>query len=153
MHDIGKVNIPDTILAKSGKLTEEEYEVIKTHPVVGAKAIEDVEGIADNIAVVYHHHERWDGKGYPDGLAGEETPLVARITAIADAFDAMTSTRSYRPALPFEEAYKRILDGKGSQFDPELVEVFKQVYPDWITISKQYNKDHTPKEGHKHENP
>ena len=153
LHDIGKVNIPDTILAKHGKLTEEEYEVIKTHPVVGAKAIEDVEGIGDNIAVVYHHHERWDGKGYPDGLVGEETPLVARITAIADAFDAMTSTRSYRPALPFEEAYKRILDGKGSQFDPELVEVFKQVYPDWITISKQYNKDHTPKEGHKHENP
>ena len=105
LHDIGKVNIPDTILAKHGKLTEEEYEVIKTHPVVGAKAIEDVEGIGDNLAVVYHHHERWDGKGYPDGLAGEETPLVARITAVADAFDAMTSTRSYRPALPYEEAY------------------------------------------------
>lgn len=153
LHDIGKVNIPDTILAKHGKLTEEEYEVIKTHPVVGAKAIEDVEGIGDNLAVVYHHHERWDGKGYPDGLAGEQTPLVARITAIADAFDAMTSTRSYRPALPFEEAYLRIMEGKGSQFDPELVEVFKQVYPDWITISIQYNKDHTPKEAHKHENP
>ena len=103
--------------------------------------------MADNIAVVYHHHERWDGKGYPDGLVGEETPLVARITAIADAFDAMTSTRSYRPALPFEEAYKRILDGKGSQFDPELVEVFKQVYPDWITISKQYYKNHYTKGG------
>ena len=142
LHDIGKVNIPDAILTKSGKLTVEEYEVVKTHPVVGAKAIEDVEGIADNIAVVYHHHERWDGKGYPDGLVGEETPILARITAIADAFDAMTSTRSYRPALPFEEAYKRILDGKGSQFDPELVKVFKQVYPDWITISKKYNKNH-----------
>lgn len=153
LHDIGKVNIPDNILAKHGKLTDEEYEVIKTHPVVGAKAIEDVKGIADNIAVVSHHHERWDGKGYPDGLVGEETPLVARITAVADAFDAMTSTRSYRPALPFEEAYIRILDGKGSQFDPELVEVFKQVYPDWITISIQYSKDHTPKEGRKHENP
>ncbi|WP_369824955.1 HD-GYP domain-containing protein [Sporosarcina sp. P13] len=153
LHDIGKVNIPDSILAKYGKLTDEEYEIIKTHPVVGAKAIEDVEGIADNIAVVYYHHERWDGKGYPDGLTGEETPLVARITAIADAFDAMTSTRSYRPALPFDEAYKRILCGKGSQFDPELVEVFKKVYPDWITISKQYCKDHTSKEGCKHENP
>ncbi|MDW0117498.1 HD-GYP domain-containing protein [Sporosarcina thermotolerans] len=153
LHDIGKVNIPDAILAKHGKLTVEEYDVIKTHPVVGAKAIEDVEGIADHIAVVYHHHERWDGKGYPAGLVGEETPFVARITAVADAFDAMTSTRSYRPALPYEEAYKRILDGKGSQFDPELVEVFKQVFPDWITISKQYFKNHTPKEGHKHENP
>ena len=153
LHDIGKVHIPDTILAKSGKLEDEEYEIVKTHPVAGAKAIEDVEGIGDNIAVVYHHHERWDGKGYPDGLVGEETPLVARITTIADAFDAMTSTRSYRPALPFEEAYKRILDGKGSQFDPELVEVFKQVYPDWITISKQYCKDYSSKEGSKHENP
>ncbi|MCM3639316.1 HD-GYP domain-containing protein [Sporosarcina luteola] len=153
LHDIGKVNIPDTILAKHGKLTEEEYEVIKTHPVVGAKAIEDVEGIGANLAVVYHHHERWDGKGYPDGLAGQEIPLVARITAVADAFDAMTSTRSYRPALPFEEAYKRIIEGKGAQFDPELVEVFKQVYPDWITISIQYNKIHTPKEALKHENP
>ncbi|AOV06381.1 HD-GYP domain-containing protein [Sporosarcina ureilytica] len=142
LHDIGKVNIPDAILTKSGKLVDEEYEIVKTHPVVGAKAIEDVEGIADNIAVVYHHHERWDGKGYPDGLAGEEIPLVARITAIADAFDAMTSTRSYRPALPFEEAYKRIIDGSGSQFDPTLVEVFTQVYPDWMTISKQYCKDH-----------
>ncbi|MCM3711939.1 HD-GYP domain-containing protein [Sporosarcina luteola] len=153
LHDLGKVNIPDTILAKHGKLTEEEYEVIKTHPVVGAKAIEDVQGIGGNLAVVYHHHERWDGKGYPDGLTGEQTPLVARITAVADAFDAMTSTRSYRPALPFEEAYKRIVDGKGSQFDPELVEIFKQVYQDWITISIQYNKVHIPKEGHKHENP
>lgn len=152
LHDIGKVNISDTILAKHGKLTDEEYEVIKTHPVVGAKAIEDVKGIGDNIAVVYHHHERWDGKGYPDGLIGEETPLVARITAIADAFDAMTSTRSYRPALPFDEAYIRILEGKGSQFDPELVEVFKHVYPDWITISIQYNKDHSQKEGNNHEN-
>lgn len=142
LHDIGKVNIPDTILTKSTKLVDEEYEIVKTHPVVGAKAIEDVEGIADNIAVVYHHHERWDGKGYPDGLSGEDIPLVARITAIADAFDAMTSTRSYRPALPFDEAYKRVLDGKGSQFDPGLVEVFKQVYPDWITISKQYIEDH-----------
>jgi len=153
LHDIGKVNIPDSILTKSGKLTVEEYEVIKTHPVVGAKAIEDVEGIADNIAVVYHHHERWDGKGYPDGLVGEETPLVARITAIADAFDAMTSTRSYRPALPFEEAYKRVLDGSGTQFDPELVESFKNVYPDWITISKKYCKNQMVKEGSKNENP
>ncbi|MHA6261540.1 HD-GYP domain-containing protein [Sporosarcina sp. CAU 1771] len=153
LHDIGKAQIPDTILTKYGKLTDEEYEVIKTHPIVGAKAIKDVEGIADNIAVVYHHHERWDGKGYPDGLAGEETPLVARITAVADAFDAMTSTRSYRSALPFEEAYQRILDGKGSQFDPELVEIFKEVYPNWITISKRYCKDQAAKEGKKYENP
>ncbi|WP_145523796.1 HD-GYP domain-containing protein [Virgibacillus sp. SK37] len=153
LHDIGKVNIPDSILTKSSKLTDEEFEIIKTHPVVGAKAVEDVEGIAEHIAVVYHHHERWDGKGYPDGLEGEETPLVARITAIADAFDAMTSTRSYRPALPFEEAYQRVLDGSGTQFDPKLVKVFKQVYPDWMTLSKKYCKDQALKEGSNHENP
>ena len=140
LHDIGKVSIPDSILTKSGKLSDNEYEIIKTHPVVGAKAIQDVEGIIDNIDVIYHHHERWDGKGYPDGLAGENIPYLARITAIADAFDAMTSSRSYRPALPYEEAYKRIVEGTGTQFDPQLVELFMRVYPTWIEISKQYSK-------------
>ena len=91
LHDIGKANIPDSILAKNGRLTDEEYDIIKTHPVVGAEAIREVEGIADNLDVIYHHHERWDGKGYPDGLARENIPLSARITAVADAFDAMTS--------------------------------------------------------------
>ena len=107
---------------------------------VGAEAIRDVEGIADNIEVIYHHHERWDGKGYPDGLSGENIPFLARVTAVADAFDAMTSSRSYRPALQFEVAYQRILDGQGSQFDPQLVELFKQIYPDWVQISKTYCK-------------
>ncbi|MEK4386760.1 HD-GYP domain-containing protein [Solibacillus sp. FSL W7-1464] len=136
LHDIGKVSIPDSILTKPGMLTDEEFDIIKTHPVVGAKAIRDVEGIADNIDVIYHHHERWDGKGYPDGLAGEEIPFLARITAVADAFDAMTSSRSYRPALQLEVAYQRIIEGQGSQFDPKLVELFKQVYPEWVRISK-----------------
>lgn len=140
LHDIGKVNIPDTILAKNGRLTDKEYDIIKTHPVVGAEAIREVEGIADNLDVIYHHHERWDGKGYPDGLARENIPLSARITAVADAFDAMTSSRSYRPALPFKEAYERILAGKGSQFDPQLVNIFKQIYPEWVQISKKYSE-------------
>lgn len=140
LHDIGKVKIPDSILTKSGKLTDEEYDIIKTHPVVGAEAIRDVKGIAENIDVIYHHHERWDGNGYPDRLAGEDIPFLARITAVADAFDAMTSSRSYRPALQFEEAYQRILDGQGSQFDPQLIDIFKQIYPDWVQISKIYCK-------------
>ncbi|MEK4081071.1 HD-GYP domain-containing protein [Solibacillus sp. FSL K6-1126] len=140
LHDIGKVNIPDSILTKSGSLTDEEYDIIKTHPVVGAEAIRDVDGIADNIDVIYHHHERWDGKGYPDGLAGDDIPFLARITAVADAFDAMTSSRSYRPALQFEVAHQRILDGQGNQFDPQLIELFKQLYPQWIQISKMYHK-------------
>ncbi|ATP40664.1 metal-dependent phosphohydrolase [Solibacillus sp. R5-41] len=152
LHDIGKVNIPDSILTKSGRLTDEEYDIIKTHPVVGAEAIREVDGIADNLEVIYHHHERWDGKGYPDGLSGGDIPFLARITAVADAFDAMTSSRSYRPALQFEEAYQRILDGQGSQFDPQLIELFKQVYPQWMQISKTYRKGMNMRGGEKHEN-
>lgn len=150
LHDIGKANIPDSILAKNGRLTDEEYAIIKTHPVVGAEAIREVEGIADNLDVIYHHHERWDGKGYPDGLARENIPLSARITAVADAFDAMTSSRSYRPALPFKEAYKRILAGEGSQFDPQLINIFKQIYPEWVQISKKYSG---ARGGQTHEDP
>ncbi len=138
LHDIGKVHIPDSILMKPGKLTNEEFEIIKTHPVVGADAVKDVEGIKDNISVILSHHERWDGKGYPDGLKGEEIPLLARVTAIADSFDAMTSSRSYRAALPVEEAYQRIIDGSGSQFDPMLVNKFQKVFPAWVEFHKQY---------------
>lgn len=141
LHDVGKVNIPDSILTKAGRLTDKEYEVIKTHPVVGAKAVEDVEGIKENIDVIYHHHERWDGGGYPDKLKGTDTPILARITAVADAFDAMTSTRSYRPALSFEEAHRRVIEGMGTQFDPGLETYFNQVYPDWVEISKRYHLD------------
>ena len=138
LHDIGKVNIPDTILMKPGKLSKDEYEIIKTHPVVGADAITKVNGLWDSIAIIKSHHERWDGKGYPEHLKGNEIPFLARIVSIADAFDAMTSSRSYRSAMPVEEAYKRILEGKGSQFDPELVELFKEVFPEWVTFHVRY---------------
>lgn len=138
LHDIGKVNIPDQILMKPGKLTNEEFEIIKTHPVVGANAVKNVEGIKNSIYVIRSHHERWDGKGYPDQLKGEEIPLLARVSAIADAFDAMTSSRSYRDAMPFEEAYNRIIKGQGSQFDPLLVEKFKKIYPEWIKFHQNY---------------
>jgi HD-GYP domain-containing protein (c-di-GMP phosphodiesterase class II) len=139
LHDIGKVNIPDSILIKPGKLSKEEYEVIKTHPVVGADAIIKVNGLGDSIDIIKSHHERWDGKGYPEQLQGEEIPYLARIVSIADAFDAMTSSRSYRSAMPVEEAYKRIIEGKGTQFDPELVEMFKEVFPEWITFHLRYD--------------
>ncbi|MGG1396640.1 HD-GYP domain-containing protein [Bacillus salipaludis] len=141
LHDIGKIHIPDHILTKSGTLTKEEYEIIKSHTVVGADAVSKVVGFKDSIEVIRSHHERWDGKGYPEQLKGKEIPYLARITSIADAFDAMTSTRSYRAALSIEEAYKRILEGKGSQFDPELVEEFKKVLPLWRTIHDKANNE------------
>lgn len=138
LHDIGKVNIPDTILMKPGKLLKEEFAVIKTHPSVGAEAIVKVKGLESSIQIIKSHHERWDGKGYPENLKGEGIPFLARIVSIADAFDAMTSSRSYRDALPVEEAYKRIVEGQGSQFDPHLVELFKIVYPEWVEFHNVY---------------
>lgn len=138
LHDIGKVNIPDSILMKPGKLSKEEYEVIKTHPEVGAEAIIKVKGLGESIDVIKSHHERWDGKGYPEKLREESIPYLARVVSIADAFDAMTSSRSYRSAMPVEEAYKRIIEGKGTQFDPELVEKFKEIFPEWISYHVQY---------------
>ncbi|MFS0820457.1 HD-GYP domain-containing protein [Bacillus sp. 1P02SD] len=137
LHDIGKVNIPDSILMKPSKLTNEEYEIIKTHPVVGEEAVKSVEGLGSSLSIIRSHHERWDGKGYPDQLKEIDIPLNARVTAIADAFDAMTSSRSYRGALPVEEAYNRILEGAGTQFDPNLVAIFKTVYPQWIDIQRE----------------
>ncbi|WP_312473547.1 HD-GYP domain-containing protein [Neobacillus sp.] len=139
LHDVGKVHIPDSILMKPGKLTKEEFEIIKSHPVVGAEAVENVEGIKDYICVIRSHHERWDGKGYPDQLKGEEIPLLARVTSIADAFDAMTSSRSYRAAMPVDEAYQHIIEGQGSQFDPMLVEDFKKVFPTWVKFHEKYS--------------
>ncbi|MBM4764464.1 HD-GYP domain-containing protein [Bacillus sp. B15-48] len=139
LHDIGKVNIPDKILMKPGRLTDEEFDIIKTHPQVGVEAIKKVSSLENSIDVIKSHHERWDGKGYPEQLIGEDIPFLARVVSIADAFDAMTSSRSYRSALPVEEAYKRIIDGKGTQFDPKLVELFKTVYPDWVKYHENYD--------------
>jgi putative nucleotidyltransferase with HDIG domain len=134
LHDIGKINIPDQILMKPSSLTKEEYEIIKSHTVVGAEAVSKVVGLEDSIDIIRSHHEWWNGKGYPDQFKGEEIPYLARVAAIADAFDAMTSTRSYRSALTVDEAYGRIIEGSGSQFDPELVDIFKKVFVKWKEI-------------------
>ncbi|MGF2615182.1 HD-GYP domain-containing protein [Rossellomorea vietnamensis] len=140
LHDIGKIHIPDRILMKPDKLTREEFEIIKTHPAVGAEAVEKVQELSDSLNVILSHHERWDGKGYPQGLQRTEIPLAARITAIADAFDAMTSTRSYREALSTETAYKRILEGQGTQFDPDLIHIFQEVFPEWVELKEESNR-------------
>lgn len=124
LHDIGKIGIPEEILFKAGSLNAEEWEVMRTHPTLGNQIISPV-GLGDEVTdVILHHHEKWDGSGYPAGLAGEDIPLGARIFAVADAFDAMTSDRPYRRATPTEQAKAEIQLKAGGQFDPEAVEAF-----------------------------
>jgi len=134
LHDVGKVHIPDRILTKPSKLTEEEFIIVKQHPIVGANAIKDLEGMELCLDIVLYHHERWDGKGYPEGLSGMQIPLTARIASIADSFDAMTSHRSYRTAMSADEAYKQIIQGVGTQFDPALVDHFNKAFLAWTSI-------------------
>ena len=124
LHDIGKIGINDGILQKEGPLTPEEFQLIQEHPSIGVKIVEGVEFFEDMIPMIRHHHERFDGAGYPDGLIGEAIPLEARIIAISDAFDAMTSLRPHRPLLPFEDVLVEMERGKGRQFDPKILEVF-----------------------------
>ena len=126
-HDVGKLSIPDEILLKDTRLTAEEYEVIKTHSRNGADILGHITQFHPILPAVLSHHERYDGTGYPDGLQGEEIPEMARIIAAADAFDAMTSNRQYRASLAFQQAVEELEHGKGSQFDPLVVETFLQV--------------------------
>lgn len=124
LHDIGKIAIPEKILLKPGKLTAEEFEIIKSHPELGEKLVKSVEKLRLISNWLKHHHERFDGKGYPDGLAGDDIPISARIIALADTYDAMTSDRAYRNALSHEEAIDEIKRCSGTQFDPVLANIF-----------------------------
>ncbi len=127
VHDVGKIGIPESILRKPDRLTDEEFDRIKEHPVTGCRILKDVPQLQAMMDGVRSHHERWDGKGYPDGLAGEEIPYFGRILAVADAFDAMSSARAYRGALDKEHALGEVRDNAGSQFDPELAMLFMKV--------------------------
>ena len=127
LHDVGKLALPSTVLDKPLELTSLEWELVKRHPLESARIIGDVDRFRDQLAGVRHHHERFDGTGYPDGLAGEQIPIDARIIAVADAFDAMTANRAYRLPVDPEEALARIEQGAGSQFDPGVVEAFAAV--------------------------
>jgi len=124
LHDIGKIGVPDRILSKKGKLNEEEWGVVKSHPGLGANIVRNVPGLVPCVNGVLYHHERWDGTGYPEGLKADNIPLDARILAIADAFAAMTSARPYRDAFCNDKVIKQLRQGAGKQFDPKLVEVF-----------------------------
>ena len=126
-HDIGKIGIPDSILLKPEKLTDDEYSEIKNHPSIGAHILGSAEAFKNIVPIVKHHHEKFDGKGYPSGLQGEGIPYLARIAAIADTFDAMTSKRSYRNALDMQIVKDEITRCKGTQFDPQLSEVFLDI--------------------------
>ena len=126
-HDIGKIGIPDNILQKESKLTDDEYSEIKNHPSIGVHILGSAEIFKDIIPIVKHHHERYDGRGYPSGLKGEEIPYIARIAAVADTFDAMTSKRSYRDALDLQVVKDEIKRCEGTQFDPEIAEVFLEI--------------------------
>jgi HD superfamily phosphohydrolase YqeK len=124
LHDVGKLGVPTKVLQKTGKLTEEEYAAIQLHPMRGLDIVREIGFLDEALAGIMHHHERIDGRGYPMGLAGDEIPEFARVLAVADAFDSMTSTRSYRGARPVDEAIKELRKWSGTQFDPAFVEAF-----------------------------
>lgn len=128
LHDVGKIGIEDKILRKDSPLDQDEWKVMQRHPMLGADILGRVEGLKDVIGAMKFHHERWDGKGYPDGLKGESIPLIARIVAVADAYDAMVSTRPYRKGLNPDFAYREITRYSGTQFDPAVVTAFQKAY-------------------------
>lgn len=146
LHDIGKIGIPDSILLKPGKLTVEEFEVMKTHTTLGRKAIEDAErrlgmrvaflNVSKEIA--YSHQEKWDGSGYPQGLAGDQIPVSARLMAVADVYDALINKRVYQAAFSHDQACSTIVKGKGTHFDPDMVDAFVDIAEDFRSIALKY---------------
>nr|WP_255604481.1 HD-GYP domain-containing protein [Oscillochloris sp. ZM17-4] len=124
LHDIGKISIDDAILGKPAKLTDEEYRHIKRHPEEGARIVAPMRFAGEVGPIIKHHHERWDGTGYPDGLCGEAIPIGARIVAIVDAYDAMMTDRPYRRSLGLDETVFRLREGRGREWDPQLLDLF-----------------------------
>ncbi len=124
VHDVGKIGVPEIVLCKPGKLTEEEFDLMRKHPEIGHRILKDIPQLKDILPGVLYHHERWDGKGYPHGLSKQQIPMVARLIALADAFDAMSSTRTYRESLSRSEVLREIRQCAGAQFDPDLAPVF-----------------------------
>jgi len=144
LHDVGKISIPDKILLKPERLTPEEYEVIKTHTTKGKSIIGELGDVRNSLYlkhsedICYSHHERWDGKGYPQGLEGEQIPLVARLASLADVYDALVCARVYKSAMPYAESVKVIEEGRGTQFDPVIVDALVSIQDEFRRIAEQY---------------
>jgi putative nucleotidyltransferase with HDIG domain len=132
LHDIGKLGVPDSILLKPGPLTEEEWEIMKKHPEYGYNMLKKVDFLLPALEIPLYHHEKWDGSGYPKGLKGDEIPLSARIFAVVDVWDALTSERPYRPPWSKEKALEYIISQSGKHFDPEVVKVFLEVIKEYL---------------------
>lgn len=148
LHDIGKVGVPDSILLKPGKLTREEFEIVKRHSRIGGDALKTVETRIEGQSflslgkeIAYYHHEKWDGTGYPEGLKGEQIPLSARIVALADVYDALTSKRCYKEAFSHEKSYEIILNDKGTHFDPDIVDTFVRMEKEFNNIRKAIHSE------------
>ncbi len=131
LHDIGKIGIPDKILRKPGKLNPHEWAQIRRHPEIGWRILNSSQHLKQVAKIVLYHHERWDGRGYPAGLKGEEIPLGARLLAVCDSIDAMTSDRPYRRALCWKDCRKEIESSRAAQFDPALVDLLETLWPEW----------------------
>ena len=146
LHDIGKVGIPDRILLKPGKLEPEEFELMKTHTTLGCDAIEhaekqlgtEVDFLSTAKEIALFHHEKWNGAGYPQGLAGDAIPLSARLMAVADVYDALISRRVYKEGMPHEQAMQIILEGRGSHFDPDVIDAFEAQHEEFRHIAARF---------------
>ena len=145
LHDVGKIAIPDRILQKPGRLDPEEYEIMKTHTTKGKEIIGELGDVNSSLYlkhcedICYSHHERWDGKGYPQQLKEEQIPLTARIASLADVYDALVCARVYKAALPYDEALNIIVSGRGTQFDPIVTDAVVQIKDRFQEISMQYS--------------
>lgn len=146
LHDIGKVGVSDRILLKAGSLEQDEFEIMKTHTTIGVEAIEHAErSLGTNVEylqiakeIIRHHQEKWDGSGYPDGLAGEAISIYSRLMAVADVYDALISRRVYREGLPHDQVAQVIVSGRGSHFDPSVVDAFLQLQDQFHDVAQQF---------------
>jgi len=151
LHDIGKISVPDAVLNKPGPLTKEEFEVMKGHSVIGSQLVRQLSAMEEELFLRYaynialYHHERWDGKGYPCGLKGDEIPICAQVVGLTDAFDALTTNRVYKPAYPYQAAINMLLNGECGMFSPKLLECFKHIREDIVALAKQYADGYSPK--------